>query len=202
METKITWEFLMIKYIFMTEEKSMEETLKNILPKISDYFNESLNYKIIPHEGKQDLEKSIPKKLRAWKDNKDISYKFIILRDKDSGDYNKIKENLRKLCMESGRGDVLIRIAIHELESWFLGDLKAIDKAYNIKKSKEQNKSKYKNPDKLANPSQELARILKNKSKISWAKNISKFMDITNNKSHSFNVFIKGVRSLLKTASE
>lgn len=40
----------MLKYIFMTEEKSMEETLKILLPKIHDKFQNTENFRIIPHE--------------------------------------------------------------------------------------------------------------------------------------------------------
>ncbi len=185
----------------MTEERSMEETLKNILPQISDYFLDSNNFRIIPHQGKQDLEKSIPRKLKAWKDNSYMQYKFIIIRDKDSGDWRKIKENLKNLAILSGRDDVLIRIAIHELESWFLGDLKAIDKAFNKQFFKKVKNKKYRDPDKLANPSEELSKLLKNRSKLLWAKTISQYMDIKNNSSKSFNIFISGVENLLNEGS-
>ena len=191
----------MIKYIFMTEESSMEVALKNILPKISILFTDNRIFRIIPHQGKQDLERSLPTKLRAYKDNKFIQHKFIVVRDKDSGNCSKIKENLNQICINQDRNDVLIRIAIHELESWFLGDLIAIDNAYNTKLAKHQNVKKFRNPDKLANPSQELSKILNMNSKISWSKKISKEMNIDNNKSLSFNYFISGVRRLLGTVT-
>ncbi len=181
----------------MTEEKSMKETLQVILPKIHNSFENKDYFRILPHEGKQDLEKSIPIKLRAWKDNKSIQYKFIIVRDKDSGNCYQIKENIKNLCFSAGREDVLIRIAIHELESWFFGDLKAIDRAYNSKLSKHRKTSKFRDPDKLANPSEELSKILNSYSKISWSKKISKEMDIENNSSRSFNEFVSGVRKII-----
>lgn len=187
----------MIKYIFMTEERSMEEALKNLLPKINDCFKNDAFFKIIPHDGKQDLEKSIPRKLRAWKDNKELQYKFIIIRDQDSGDYFKIKEKLKKMCSDAGRNDALIRIAIHELESWFLGDLPAIDSAFSLNLHKKAKEKKYRDPDKLGNPSEILSKILNNKSKMNWARNISEFMNINNNNSKSFNMFVTGVQSLI-----
>ncbi len=183
----------------MTEEKSMGETLKILLPKIHHKFKQKENFKIIPHEGKQDLEKSIPIKIRGCKNNDIITYKFIIVRDKDSGDCHKIKKKLQELCLNAGRADALIRIAIHELESWYLGDLIAIDRTYGTKLSKKRNTRRYRNPDNLANPSQELAKILSNKSKISWAKNIPNQMNIDKNNSESFNSFVNGVRSLVET---
>ena len=51
----------MIQFVFMVEEVSMEECLKNLLPQIlPDDIPVPI---IIPHEGKKDLEKSIPRKL-------------------------------------------------------------------------------------------------------------------------------------------
>ncbi len=89
-----------------------------------------ITFLCIPHEGKQDLEKSIPIKLRAWQKP---GTSFIIVRDKDHADCLEVKKHLVKLCSQAGRSDSLVRIACHELESWFLGDLAAVEKAFNIK---------------------------------------------------------------------
>ena len=144
--------------IFLVEEPSMKKLLDILLPRI---FDQTISFKCIPHEGKQDLEKSIPRKLKAWnKLNQDT--KFIIIRDQDSGDCLKVKKNLMDLCTKAGRKDVIIRIVCRELESWFLGDLAAVEKALyleNNKLSKFQNKTKYRNPDKLNSAKQELKKI-------------------------------------------
>ncbi len=187
----------MVKYIFMTEERSMEEALLNILPKIDIFFKNKENFQIIPHEGKQDLEKSIPRKIRAWRDTSYIQYKFIIIRDNDNSDCLNVKNKLNQLCVDNDRNNVLIRIAMQELESWFLGDLNAVDQAFKTKMSSKQNTRKFRNPDSINNPSQVLSKLLNNKSKISWSKNISNYMNINNNKSTSFNVFKSGVLNLL-----
>jgi hypothetical protein len=49
--------------VFLLEEPSMKALLDVLLPRI---IPENITFKCIPHEGKQDLEKSIPKKLKAW----------------------------------------------------------------------------------------------------------------------------------------
>ncbi|MDJ1173746.1 hypothetical protein [Roseofilum capinflatum] len=48
--------------IFLLEEPSMKDVLELILPQI---FEPSKTYKCIPHQGKQDLAKSIPIKIKA-----------------------------------------------------------------------------------------------------------------------------------------
>ena len=52
-----------MKLIFFLEESSMKELLDGILPRI---LPNGITFKTIPHEGKSDLEHSLPIKLRAW----------------------------------------------------------------------------------------------------------------------------------------
>ena len=111
--------------VFLLEEASMKTVLDIILPQI---LPESVEFKTIPHSGKSDLEASIPHKLKAWRQP---DTKFIIVRDQDSGDCVQIKEALKRLAEPYGR-PVLIRIACRELESWYLGDLKAVSQAYGV----------------------------------------------------------------------
>ena len=184
----------MKQLVFLLEEESMKALLDVLLPQI---LPQGINFLCIPHEGKQDLEKSIPRKLRAWQTP---GTSFIIVRDKDQADCLEVKKRLVNLCAQAGRSDSLIRIACHELESWFLGDLSAVEKAFNIKKLSEQQKNrKYKEPDKLSNASEELEKLVKGYHKVSGAKKIAACMTIPQNYSHSFNCFISGVSGLIKS---
>jgi hypothetical protein len=119
----------MRRLIFFLEEPSAEEMLKGILPRIlpDDVQPE---YKVF--EGKQDLEKRFPIILRAWREP-DCS--FIIVRDQDSGDCLIVKQRLVALWQGTGRVDVpmLFRIACRELESFYLGDLAAVEKGIGVK---------------------------------------------------------------------
>ena len=173
----------------------MEECLKVILQKI---IPEDWHSTIIPHEGKQDLEKSIPRKLKAFRSNESIQYKFIILRDQDSGDCIQVKGKLQELCRSAGVNNALIRIVCRELESWFLGDLLAVESGLGIRNiSGLQNKRKFRDPDKLGNPSEELKKLNHNHyNKISGARKISPYLDLENNKSKSFIQFLSGVDKL------
>ena len=184
----------MLQLVFMVEEPSMEETLKSILPKIIP--EESYNPIIIPHSGKNDLKKSIPRKLKAWKDNENIKYKFIILMDQDRAECKEIKNKLKILCVANNRPDCIIRIVCRELESWFLGDLIAIQNALNIS-IPSQKKKKFRDPDKLGNPSEEIQKLCQYKyRKLDNARKISRNLSINENSSHSFNVFVSTVRNI------
>ena len=104
------------------------------------------------------------------------------------------------MCQQAGRADTLIRIVCHELESWFLGDLIAVEKAFQIKGlGKKKKKKKFHNPNHLANASQELEKLVKNYEKLSGATIIAPYLDLTNNRSHSFQVFITGVQKFAQS---
>ena len=67
-----------MKLVFLLEERSMKVLLDIILPKI---LPEGVSFQTIPHEGKSELEKSIPIKLRAWNEP---NVAFVIVHDQDS----------------------------------------------------------------------------------------------------------------------
>ncbi|VAW50036.1 hypothetical protein MNBD_GAMMA04-1364 [hydrothermal vent metagenome] len=186
----------MTTIVFFLEEPSAKEMLKGVLPKILSK-NTIANVLYIVFEGKQDLEKHLPIKLRAWLDPNAI---FIVMRDQDSGDCRQIKQNLVNKCTDAGKPKTLVRIACHELESFYLGDLKAVSEAIGPPKiASWQNKSKFRNPDALANPSEELKKLAPSYQKILGSRAISPLLDIDNNKSTSFNALIKGIQSMLSS---
>lgn len=82
--------------VFMLEEISMKAVLETLLPLI---LPEGVTYDIIKHEGKTNLERSIPRKMKAYGIP---NTKFIIVRDQDSHDCYKLKEYLLQLCTEGG----------------------------------------------------------------------------------------------------
>jgi len=178
--------------VFLLEEISMKAVLDIILPKL---LPPDVTFRTIKHEGKTDLERSIPIKLRAYRTP---DTHFVVLRDKDSSDCVQVKQRLAQLCRQNGRPDTLIRIVCHELESWFLGDLAAVEKAFNKTNiSGLQQKAKYRDPDQLANPVQELKKIVHEYQKLGGSRDIAPHLDFTKNKSHSFNMFISGLHGLI-----
>lgn len=176
-----------MKLIFLLEERSMKEVLNIILPQI---LPKDVEFQLIPHNGKSDLENSVPHKLKAWNEPET---KFIIVRDQDSADCKAVKHHMQELCAKSGR-KVLIRIACRELEAWYFGDLKAVSMAYGKDITSLSAKARYRDPDAIGNPKQELKRLFPKHQQIDGAKRIAVHMDIEANTSVSFQYFVSGVK--------
>lgn len=189
MEAGVAYGGLDMTLVFLLEEKSMKVFLDTLLPKI---LPENVAFFTIPHEGKSDLRKSIPIKLRAW--NIPDS-KFVIVQDQDSNDCKKLKQELIDLCSSNSK-EVLIRIACHELEAWYWGDLKAVELAYQKDLSKIGKKKAYRIPDDIVSPKRELQKLLPEHQQIAGAKKIAQYIDIERNISTSFHVFVDGVKGL------
>jgi len=183
----------MKRLVFLLEEPSMKEFIESYLPRL----NPGLDFLCIKHEGKQDLEKSIPRKLRAWK-----GVDFIIVRDNDGAECRAVKERLRRLCGQGGQGKALIRIACQELESWYLGSPEGLAMSYPMAHlANIGRKAKYRNPDDLGSPSRELSRLVPEFRKIDGARRMGRTMptDESINRSPSFRTFVRGIRRLLLT---
>ena len=181
----------MRKIVFLLEERSAEELLTILLPKIIP--SDAFSFLYIPHEGRSDLKKSIPRKLRAWKEP---NVQFVILHDKDAADCLVLKNELIALAKDGRRSDTLIRIVCTELESWFLGDLDAVEKAFSVDLSKKKNKTAYQNPDAISNAKEELKSLVPQYQPINGSRAIAKYMDTKRNKSKSFQVFVSGMHKI------
>lgn len=184
----------MPKLVVFLEEKSAREFLDNFLPKC---LPDEWEFKLIPHEGKSDLEKSLSRKLKAWLEP-DVT--FMVLRDKDAGSCIDVKAKIKDICRQSGREDVIVRIACYELEAWFFGNLNKTGAALGLPSLHKTyaNKAKYRNVDDIVQPSTELDKITNGKyQKMSGARAIGNCFEIGDeNRSHSFNVFFDSILSL------
>lgn len=179
--------------VFFLEEPSAREMLNGLLPRI---LPDSVTFQCVVFEGKQDLEKQLGRKLRGWRPPLP---RFIVLRDQDGGVCTDIKAKLKTICSQAGHPDALVRIACHELESWYLGDLRAVEVALEINGiAGQQANRKYRTPDMLANASEELEKLTKSKyQKVSGSRAIGPHLDPLGNKSVSFNVFVQGVQRVV-----
>lgn len=197
----------MARIEILVEEPSMKEVLSVILPKIlpTNWVLDE-NYFIRSHEGKSDLQKSIPQKIKVFSKYHEPAG-IIILQDQDSNDCKILKNKLKEICFQNGDCKVLIRIVCKELESWYLGDMQAIKEAYpNFKIDKYINKKKFREPDIMNNAAEEVEKILPEFKKINSAKLISQYLDVVDglknkNKSESYKQFIKGVENFFEQFS-
>ncbi|MCF7911376.1 MAG: DUF4276 family protein [Candidatus Cloacimonetes bacterium] len=180
--------------VFFLEEESARAFLEKFIPR---FFPQSYEYIYITFEGKQDMERQLPRKLKLWQRRDTL---FVILRDQDSGDCKAIKEKLSEICQRVEKPECVIRIACRELESWYLGDLASVGSAYEIDKlARQQNKKKFRNPDTLGNPDIELKKLTNGLyQKVSGSRLLGSLLRVSGNKSHSFNIFVIGVRNLCR----
>jgi hypothetical protein len=180
--------------VCFTEEKSAKEMLNIVLPKIlPDNCHLS---RIIPFEGKNDLDKQIEKKLRNY--NIPNTY-FLILRDQDNAVCTDVKQKLLQKVKNSSKENVsIVRIACHELENFYLGDLLAVGQAFNKISPPNQTSRKFRNADKLPNAKQVLINISNKKYQpISGSKAIAPYLKLDGSSaSTSFNMLLSGVKKL------
>jgi len=145
----------MITLVFFLEERSARELLEGLLPRFLPMDKVTPRYVVF--EGKQDLEKQLVRRMRLWRTP---NTHFVVLRDQDSAVCQDVKRRLVELCLEARRPGVLIRVACREIESWYLGDLAAVEQALGTSGvARRQGKQKFRDPDHLGSPSRELASL-------------------------------------------
>lgn len=181
--------------VILVEGKSEKVLLDTIVPKI---LPEGVSHQCISFEGKSDLMKNVAMKIRAWKKPNSV---FLVMRDQDSGDCRAIKNQILEECVKSFRNsrDYLVRIACHELEAFYLGDVEAVKSAgFEISLSKKFKKG-YSNPDAIANAKDELSKITgRNYQEITGTAAIAPFLKLDgSNNSTSFNMLVSGIAKLV-----
>lgn len=177
--------------IFLLEEPSAKVFLECITKRLGIYY--LCNFFVF--NGKSDLENKVTLRLQGWKIPN--SY-FLIMRDRDSSDCKRTKNFLLEQCRASNIPETFfkVRIACGELESFYLGDLFAVSRAYNKPNlSQKQNNRKFRNPDSLGNACQEFFKLVDSPTrKMQAAKLIGEVIELDHyeqNKSISFRCLIK-----------
>jgi len=178
--------------VFLLEEPSAKDLLKGLLPRL---IPENYNVRYLVFEGKQDLEKQLVRKLRAWLAPDTL---FVVMRDQDAAECRDVKQRLTALVKEAKRDNSLVRVVCRELESWVLGDLQAVAQAFNQPRlGLQAQRERYRNPDKLRHPIDELRRILPDYQKRDGARRVGTCLDPARNQSESFQSFCRGLRRLV-----
>ncbi|MDD5674629.1 MAG: DUF4276 family protein [Chitinivibrionales bacterium] len=181
----------MSELVFFLEEPSAEAMLQGLMPRI---LPPAITCKFIVFEGKHDLEKQLLKKIRGYRVP---NAKFVVMRDKDAGNCIAIKKKLSAKCEEAGKPEALVRIACHELESWYLADLTAVQKGLGVSGlARLQNRPQYSAPDKFPFPSATLRKIAPTYQKVGGSRAIGPYLALENTRSNSFRVFVEGVRRI------
>ena len=168
----------------------MKVLLDGLLPRLFPH----LDFFCVPHEGKQDLERSIPRKLRAWREP---GVRFVVVRDNDGGDCMRLKDGLRSLCREGRREDTLVRIACQELEAWYLGEPDALADAFGDNGLRRiGGRARYREPDAVVRPSAVLPDLVPAFQKVSGARRMARCLSRERNQSPSFHALVGGVERI------
>jgi len=174
----------MNRLVFLLEEHSMRVFLDGLLPRLFP----NLPYLCVTHDGKQDLERSIPRKLKAWREP---GVCFMVIRDNDGGNCRMLKKRLVSICRRAGRADTIVRLAMQELEAWYLGEPPALAEAYgNEALRKIGAEARYREPDAIAKPSIEMRRLVPEFQKVSGARRLAGYLTRERNRSRSFQVLL------------
>lgn len=196
---------------FFLEEPSAEAALSTILPKI---LSVDIIYNFHVFEGKHDLLKKLPRRLKGYSKWLPEDWRIMVLIDEDRKDCRELKAKLEKTAHNAGfvtkssatpngTFQVVNRLAIEELEAWFFGDIEALHAAYPKISKNLQSKAKYQNPDAIqGGTSEALEGLLIQKKyykgripKPTVAQNIAQYMEPSRNRSRSFQVFIEGLKA-------
>jgi hypothetical protein len=184
----------MNELVFFLEEDSAKALLENIFSRLVPT-EIDVHPRFIVFEGKQDLEKQLPKKLSGYLNPQ---ARFIVMRDQDQTDCRKAKKSLASLCARAGRPQTIVRIACRELEAFYLGDLRAVELGLGINGlAGKQNKAKFRDPDQLPCPSRELEKLTNSRyQKIAGSRAIAPHLDTESPRSKSFRHLITAIRSV------
>jgi hypothetical protein len=178
--------------VFLLEEPSARDLLEGLLPKL---LPATLSIYYFVFEGKQDLEAQMVRRLRGWR-RPDSA--FVVLRDQDAADCQRVKERLVDLVAQSGRAPSLVRVACRELESWIAGDWPAIAQAFERPELAAHGlREAHRTPDSLVRPVETIRRFVPGYQKRDGARRIGPLLDPERNQSQSFRAFCAGVQSLV-----
>jgi hypothetical protein len=183
---------------FHVEEQSMEAALRTLLPRVIG----DLAFDIYTYQGKRDLLRELPKRLRSQASWLPATWRIIVIVDVDNGDCATLRRRLDRIARDAGmtvRGEkapwqIANRIAIEELEAWYFGDWAAVRAAYPRVPDGIVRQAAYRHPDKIRGGTWEaLERVLQvagyfagGLQKIAAARDIAAHMDVTVNTSPSF----------------
>ncbi len=198
----------------LVEEPSAEAALKHILPKI---VGGRARFKVVNLGSKSQLLEKLPQRLAAYRDRirRGEAIKVLVLVDRDDDDCEALKRRLELVARDVGLATrtrpgpgggfhVVNRIAVEELEAWFIGDPAALRAAFGGLPAIGAS-GIFRNPDNVGGGTWEaLHRFLKQHGiykssypKIETANRIAPHLDRARNRSASFRAFCDGVEALL-----
>ncbi|MFW6169655.1 MAG: DUF4276 family protein [Planctomycetota bacterium] len=195
----------------LVEEPSMEAAIRLMLPRLIG----NVSFQVYAYQCKQDLLKRLPSRLQGYSSWLPDDYRIVVVVDRDDDNCHELKSRLDQMassaglrprsCIAGGHFQVVNRLAIEELESWYFGDWAAVKAAYPKVPQAIPKKAKYRDPDAVTGGTWEaFERVLQKYGyfqtglrKIEAARAIVKHWDPDANRSHSFKVFRETLREMV-----
>lgn len=208
-----------MKFLEVLVEGSSDQPTVRVILKNRFGLTEKQDFRIHPHQGKGRLPKHPHRKpdprQRGLLDLLPATLKgyasfssdrcVVVLVDADDTPCKTLKDELVELHrkLKFRPSCALFRIAVEEIESWFIADANAIRQAYPKARLSLLNEYEL---DSVIGASELLARVLGRRpedcssaDKHEWATKIAPHLDLDDPKSPSLRAFLKGINKLLRS---
>lgn len=182
----------------------MEAFLRGLLPRLLPAHR---TFEVHAFQGKSDLLGKLDARLRGYAQWLPADWRLFVVVDRDDEDCGALKQRLEDVATRAGlvtrsRADavpwqLVNRIAIEELESWYFGDWDAVKAGYPRVSAHIPQRQGLRDPDAIAGGTWEaFERVMQQHgyfkgglAKIEAARNMSRHIEPERNRSASFRVF-------------
>lgn len=152
--------------------------------------------KVLEHEGKSDLERSITRKINGWR-SPVLPY-FIVSRDLDASERQKLRSHLLSLVPPHALQRTKVRVIVAELESWYLGDPLALVAAGLITPPvahRLASQAKFRDLCRLVGAKAEFKKLVgQSIGQIRAAHQIGVHLDVDRNTCRNFHAFVEALK--------
>ena len=188
----------------LVEEPSMEAFLRQLLPRL---LGNRATFSIYPSQGKEDLLRNLPARLKAYAKFLPAGYRIVVVVDRDDDDCHELKKKLDRAAADAGLATrkagrvpawrIVNRIAIEELEAWYFGDWEAVRQCYPAVPRTLEQRAGYRDPDDIRGGTWEAFERVMQKAgyfssglgKTEVARNLGNLVMPERSRSRSFSVF-------------
>jgi hypothetical protein len=199
---------------FLVEEPSMEAFLRELLPA----WLGAIEFDVYPFQGKDDLLKNLPNRLKGYARFLPETTRLIVLVDRDDSDCVQLKRKLEEMAAQVGLStrskpkrksyQMANRIVVEEVESWYFGDWQAVRAAYPKIDVHQPDKAGFHDPDAIAGGTWEAFERVAKKAgyfkgglrKVELARTIGARLVPSRNISGSFHAFRTVIDELMAEA--
>lgn len=188
----------------LVEEPSMEAFLRGLLPRL---LPAGRTFEVHAFQGKSDLLGKLEVRLRAYARWLPSDWRLVVVVDRDDEDCRALKQRLEAIAAQAGLvtrsragtgpWQIVNRIAIEELESWYFGDWEGVKATYPRVSAGVVRRQAFRDPDLIAGGTWEaFERVMQQHgyfktglAKIEAARSLAGNLEAGRNRSASFRSF-------------